>query len=131
MSRDNAWFEFTAMVSGWMLHGHGGFAIEDPNTFDVLGFVVLGLEPGDREVELGFALIEKAEGKGIAEECALAVRDWAERELNLTGLVSYIDPENTRSVALAERLGAKRDVTAEADFEDGTRVYRHPNPETA
>lgn len=131
LSRDDAWFEFTAMVSGWMLHGHGGFAIEDRITGDVMGFVVLGLEPGDFEVELGFALIKAAEGKGVAHECARAVRYWAEDELRLTGLVSYIDPENTRSVALAKRLGADRDAKAEAEFDDGTCVYRHPKPETA
>ncbi len=126
MSRDDAWFEFTAMVSGWMLHGHGGFAIEDPTTFEVLGFVVLGLEPGDHEVELGYALTKAGEGKGVAEETARAVRDWAKRELGLTGLVSYIDPDNARSITLAERLGAKRDPKAEAKFDDATCVFRHP-----
>ncbi len=126
MSRDAAWFEFAAMVSGWHLHGHGGFAIEDKANSNVLGFVVLGLEPGDHEVELGFALTKAAEGKGVAFEAALAVRDWAARELGLTGLVSYIDPGNARSIALAERLGATRDAKAEAAFDDGTCVYRHP-----
>lgn len=125
MSREDAWAEFTAMVAGWALHGHGGFAILDADD-TVLGFIVLGLEPGDREVELGFALTAPAEGNGVAEECARAVRDWAAKDLGLTELVSYIDPENTRSIALAERLGAKRDTTAEAAFEDGTQVYRHP-----
>lgn len=127
MSREDAWFEFTSMCAGWMLHGHGGLVIEDATSLSVLGFVVLGLEPGDHEVELGFALTQGAEGKGVAYEAALAARDWAWRELGLTGLVSYIDPENTRSIALAERLGATRDEDAEARLGDGTCVYRHPH----
>ena len=127
MSREDAWFEFTSMSAGWMLHGHGGFAIEDPRTSEVYGFAVLGLEPGDNEVELGFALTEAAEGRGIATEAAMAIRDWAARELGLTGLVSYIDPKNTRSIAVATRLGAERDPDAEAALsEPGTCVYRHP-----
>lgn len=127
MSREDAWSEFTAMVAGWMLHGHGGFAIEADGA--VLGFVVLGLEPGDHEVELGFALTEAAEGQGFAEEAARAVRQWAKQELNLTGLVSYVDPANTRSIALTKRLGAVRDAGAEVAFDDGTCVFRHPKGE--
>ena len=49
MSREDAWDEFAKMSAGWMLHGHGGWAIEALHDMDVLGFVVLGLEPGNRE----------------------------------------------------------------------------------
>lgn len=126
MSREDAWSEFAKMCANWMLHGHGAFTVEDASNSDVLGFVVLGLEPGDREVELGFALTGAGEGKGVAKEAATAVRDWATRELGLSGLVSYVDPQNARSIALAERLGATRDAEAEAELNDGTLVYRHP-----
>lgn len=126
MSREDAWYQFATICSGWMLHGHGGWTIEDPSSLDVLGFVALGLEPGDTEIELGYLLTKSAEGRGIASETALAVRDWAEGELGLSGLVSYIDPENARSIALALRLGAARDRDAEAVLDDATHVYRHP-----
>lgn len=126
MARDAAWTDFAGIAANWMLHGHGGWTIEDAATLDVLGFVVLGLEPGDREVELGFLLRDAAEAKGIAHEAALAVRDWAVRDLNLTGLVSYVDPDNARSIRLAERMGAVRDLSAEAVFDEPVFVYRHP-----
>ena len=127
MSRDDAWYDFATICSGWMLQGHGGWTIEDPVTFNVLGFVALGLEPGDNEVELGYLLTKSAEGKGVASETALAVRDWAERELGLTGLVSYIDPDNTKSIAVATRLKAVRDAQAEKELKHPMQVYRHPN----
>lgn len=130
MDREEAWSEFAKMSAGWLLHGHGGFTIEGRATGEVFGFVVLGLEPGDQEVELGFSLTQAGEGRGIAFEAASAVRDWAARSLGLTGLVSYIDPDNARSIALATRLGAERDPSAEAALEeDGTCVFRHPAPE--
>jgi RimJ/RimL family protein N-acetyltransferase len=130
MEREEAWNEFAKMTAGWLLHGHGGFTIEDAASGVVYGFVVLGLEPGDHEVELGFALTEAGEGKGIAFEAAVAARDWAARELGLTGLVSYIDPENARSIAVATRLKAVRDRQAEAALdEEGIFVFRHPAPE--
>ena len=128
MSRVDAWYDFVTLCSGWMLHGHGGWTIEDPATFKVVGFVAVGLEPGNDEIELGYLLTEAAEGKGIASEAALAVRDWSEGELGLTGLVSYIDPDNTRSVDVATRLGATRDTNAEAALDDpSTHIYRHPS----
>lgn len=127
-SREDAWFSFTGIVAGWMLHGHGGWTITEHKDDEPLGFVVLGFEPGDLEVELGYLLRATAEGRGVASETARAVRDWAEDALNLTGLVSYIDPENTASAAVATRLGATRDAKAETDFAaDPIHVYRHPN----
>lgn len=132
MSRDDAWSEFAKMAAGWLLHGHGGFVIEHGVTNATLGFVILGLEPGDHEVELGFLLTDDGEGKGIAFEAAAAIRDWAARELGLTGLVSYIDPENARSIAVATRLKAVRDTNAEAALDDaGTLVFRHIGPEVS
>ena len=83
-------------------------------------------------MELGFALTEAGEGKGVAFEAASAVRDWASRVLGLSGLVSYIDPENSRSIDLAKRLHAERDLAAETALEeDGMFVFRHPVPEIA
>lgn len=46
-------------------------------------------------------------------------------------LVSYIDPENARSIALAKRLGCTLDAKARLpDLPDweGTLIYRHPKP---
>ena len=52
------------------------------------------------------------------------VRDWAAEALGLDRLVSYIDPHNARSIAVAERLGAVLDPdAAKQDPED--LVYRH------
>ena len=93
-----------------------------------LGFICLNLEPGDQEPELGFFVTEAAEGQGLTAEAATAVRDWA-RAQGLASLVSYVDPENHRSVRLATRLGAARDGRAEAAYagtpDQGIAVFRH------
>ncbi|MGB1035059.1 MAG: hypothetical protein ACPGVS_08560, partial [Primorskyibacter sp.] len=39
---------------------------------------------------------------------------------------SYIDPANTRSRQLAERLEAARDLPAEQALNVGVCIYRHP-----
>ena len=110
MSRDDAWWDFVQLASGWVLHGHGGWAIEDVDSGDLLGFVILGLEPNDAQIELGFLVSEDNEGLGIAYEAAQMARAFAFDTLKLTELASYIHKDNIRSIALAERLGGARTV---------------------
>ena len=126
--RSGAWDEFTECASGWLLRGHGAWAIEDRATGDTLGFTLVHMEFGDREPELGWFLTEAAEGHGYALEAAGAARRFAHDTLQLTSLVSYIDPPNARSTSLAKRLGAKRDQQAETAFSEDVQVWRHWGP---
>ncbi len=107
MSREDAWLDFAQMTSTWLLHGHGVWTIGHAG--DIAGFVLLGFEPGDAEPELGFMLTLTAERQGIAAEAAIAARDHAFDTLGWDTLVSYIDPANTRAIALAKRLGGLSD----------------------
>jgi [ribosomal protein S5]-alanine N-acetyltransferase len=60
---------------------------------------------GREEVELVYLLAVSAWGKGYATEAARAVRDYAFDALGLTRLVSLIEPENTASARVAEKIG--------------------------
>lgn len=124
MSRDDAFVDFAQTVAGWLLRGHGVWSVEPRDGGAVLGFVLLGLEPGDREPELGYLFRAAAEGRGYATEAAAAARDHAFGTLGWSTLVSYIDARNDRSIAVARRLGALPDPHEL----DGSNVYRHPNP---
>lgn len=130
-TREDAWAIFMQLVGTWPLRGHGAWTVTDRATGKVLGIVQIGAEPGDMEPELGWIIAEDAEGRGIAQEAAAAVRAQAFGPLGLSSLVSYIDVANTRSATLAERLGARRDPSAEAALsdDDKCRVYRHFPPE--
>ncbi|EYD77958.1 Acetyltransferase (GNAT) family [Rubellimicrobium mesophilum DSM 19309] len=133
MSRDDAFVELAASAGGWLLRGIGFWTVEARDGGEVLGFAGVNMEPSDREPELGYFFREAAEGRGYALESCTAARDWAWSQ-GLPSLVSYVDPENRRSAALAERLGARRDQEAEAAYrgtpDEGVAVYRHPRPET-
>ena len=129
MSRQDAWYEFTQLSAEWLLHGHGGWTIEMDEI--VRGFVLIGVEPGDHEREVGYLLTEEAEGQGIAFEAARAARDFAFEALGFETIVSYIDPENTRSISVAQRLGGERDAAAEAAMDGDMHIYRYPKPEAA
>ena len=80
------------------------------------------------ETEIGWIMFEGGEGKGYAFEAAEAARTHVFETLGWDTAVSYIDPHNARSIALAERLGAVRDDSAERPHPDDL-VYRHPKPE--
>jgi RimJ/RimL family protein N-acetyltransferase len=119
-SRDDAFVEFMASCGTWLLRGHGPWAVEPKAGGDVLGFVLLGFEPGDAELELGYLFRPCAEGQGYATEAAMAVHHHAFARLGLDRLVSYIAPENAASARVAARLGAR----PEGDL-DGSQVWVH------
>ncbi len=118
VTRDEAFAEF-ASLGTWLLRGHGLWTVEPLAGGAPLGFVLIGFEPGDREPELVNLFRSTAEGQGHAFEAATAARDHA-RALGLPVLVGCIDPANTRSRRLTERLGAVRD----GEVDDG-EVRRH------
>ncbi|WP_246710116.1 GNAT family N-acetyltransferase [Martelella soudanensis] len=123
-SAETAWAFFCNDIAQWSLFGHGALMFEDRDTGATLGQVALCQGPLFPELELGWFVYDGAEGKGYVLEAAAAMRDWGFEALGIAECVSYIDPENTRSIRLAERLGARLDPDAPAPH-PATLVYRH------
>ena len=111
------------------MRGFGAFSVEEKATGRYLGEVGLYQPDHFPEPEIGWILVEEAEGRGIAYEAAVAVRDWAYESLGLRTLVCYIAPGNVRSVRLAERLGARPDPGA-SSCDATAQVWRHRQVET-
>jgi RimJ/RimL family protein N-acetyltransferase len=118
--RDEAFVEFVASCGTWLLRGHGPWTVEPKQGGEVLGFVLLGFEPGDAEPELGYLFRPSAEGRGYATEAVQAARAHAFTALGLTRVVSYIAPENAASARLARRVGALQD-----GLHEGSQVWVH------
>lgn len=123
----DAWKSFCLLLAHWDLRGYGVFAVTLRDNDTCLGMVGPFYPEGWIEPELGWLLWPQAEGKGIAHEAALAARGYVYDVLAWDGAVSYIGEENTRSIALAERLGAQWDDSAVTPSTE-CRVYRHPAP---
>ncbi|MEL6211315.1 MAG: GNAT family N-acetyltransferase [Pseudomonadota bacterium] len=127
LTRAQSWREFASAAGAWALQGHGAWSIADKDD-TYLGEIAI-LHPAEfPEVELGWTVMAPAEGKGIAFEAARAALSWAFEVRGLATLVSYITPGNTRSIALARRLGAVWDADAalpEGETAQDTVVYRH------
>jgi RimJ/RimL family protein N-acetyltransferase len=119
-----AWGMFCHDIACWSLFGHGALMIDLRSTGQCVGQVGINHGPLFPEKELGWLLFAGFEGRGYAQEGAGALRNWAFAELGLATLVSYVDSHNTASIAVAERLGARRDDQAlRQDPED--MVFRH------
>jgi [ribosomal protein S5]-alanine N-acetyltransferase len=74
------------------------------------------LAPG--AVEMGYFVLPEFRRRGLAEEAALGMMDWAARIHGITRIVVSISPENAPSVAMARKLGFAR-IGSHIDEEDG------------
>ncbi|KZK91171.1 hypothetical protein PsAD5_04309 [Pseudovibrio sp. Ad5] len=122
---ESAWGMFCNDVALWTLSGHGALSVDLLETGECIGQVGINRGPLFPEYELGWYVYEHAEGKGYAMEAALALRGWAFNVRGLETLVSYIEPDNARSIKLAERMGAYHDTNA-SSLDPDDLVYRHP-----
>jgi RimJ/RimL family protein N-acetyltransferase len=129
MSLEEVWRAYATIVGHWVWRGYGFWAIEDKSTNAYLGHVGLWYPEGWPEREIGWSLTGNAEGKGYAHEAAIRVRKYAYETLAWDTAISLIDPENTRSIALANRLGAKYEYDFSHERHGLMGVYRHPAPE--
>lgn len=127
MSEADAW-ETAALVLGhWALRGFGLWAVVPRGSAMTVGTVGCLWPARWPEGEIAWHLwTADAEGRGFAREAATAARAHAFCKLGWRSAVSYIAPENTRSIRLAERLGAELDPGAAHPFGDAPmQVWRH------
>ncbi len=104
--------------------GFGPYAVVERQSRQVIGYCGLFYFPdinGRPEVEIGYRLARSAWGHGYATEAAQAVRDFAFQTLCLKRLIALIDPHNSASIRVAEKLGMayESDVVFEG--------YDHPD----
>lgn len=123
MTPERAWEEFCVYVAGWLLHGHGLWAVERKADRVLVGFVLLGLEWEDAEPEIGWGLTAAHRGRGYATEAAAAVRAHALALLGDGRVVSCVDANNAASAAVAQRIGGVRDAAASAAAD--CDIFRH------
>ena len=63
------------------------------------------------DVDVGFAFLPEAWGRGYARESAAAVLDHARDVLGLRRVLAITDPENAASIRVLERVGMLREGT--------------------
>ncbi|WP_051489333.1 GNAT family N-acetyltransferase [Roseivivax halodurans] len=131
MDRPKTWRWWAANIGHWHIHGYGYFTIWDRQSGRPAGICGIWNPEGWPEPEVGWVVFEAFEGRGIAYEAALAARGWAYDTLGMTTLTSNIKPGNTRSQALATRLGAHHERSYDNPEMGDEELWRHPGPAEA
>jgi RimJ/RimL family protein N-acetyltransferase len=68
------------------------------------------------EVEVAYLLDKRFWGQGLATEAGRAIVAHAFAQLGLARLICLIDPDNTRSIGVAERIGMRFERQVEDDL---------------
>jgi len=108
-SREDVWIRLLRSIGQWTLFGYGSWIARETATGRLIG--ELGLIEARRAItpsidatpEMGWTLVGDAHGRGYASEALAAILGWTDARLPATTCI--IDPANTRSIRLAERLG--------------------------
>ena len=124
-SRAQAFDQLAEIIGHWHLRGYGRWMVADRKTGAPLGIVGLYYPEDWPEPEIAWSVFEAPEGKGVAFEAAVASRTYAFETLGWSTAISLIDPSNTRSVALADRMGCVSGETYEHPTAGTMHVYRH------
>jgi RimJ/RimL family protein N-acetyltransferase len=127
--RAEAFRHLCAALGHWRLRGFGPWAIEERATGAFVGRGgLVQFEPWT-DVEVAYALVRSAWGKGYAGEVAARSLRFAHEVVGARGVASHIMSGNAGAVRVAERLGAR--YAGDADVQvKGTpvRIYVYPDP---
>lgn len=125
-----AWRATGHFIGHWVMRGFGMFVAVRRDTGAPVGTAGPWFPEGWAEPEIGWTIWSGAdEGQGYAAEAARAALGFAYDTLGWTTAISYIDPDNARSRALARRLGCVIDADVAPPSDAPCIVYRHPGPE--
>lgn len=126
--RAEAFAQLSAILGHWSLRGFGRWMVADREADKPIGIVGLHYPEGWPEPEIAWSVFDGAEGLGIAQEAARASRNYAYATLGWKTLVSVVDPQNTRSVALAQRLNCTKEAPFRHEVYGALHIWRHPAP---
>jgi RimJ/RimL family protein N-acetyltransferase len=124
ISAERSWRMIATYLGHWTIRGYGPFAVEERASGELVGRVGPWSPGGWPGIELIWLIDQTRWGRGYAPEAASAARDFALAAIGEAELISLVEPTNTASRRVAEKLGARPVRQVEHDgltFD----VYRH------
>ncbi len=92
-------------LASYAKNGFGLYLVELRETGEPIGMCGLIRRSMLNDVDIGYAYLPRYWSKGYAIEAALAMKEYARDVIRLKGLVAVVDPQNTASIRLLEKLG--------------------------
>jgi ribosomal-protein-alanine N-acetyltransferase len=80
-------------------------------------------DPDNKEVEIGFELMEQYNGKGYMREAVEAIVEFARREMQVQRINAIVSIENGNCIRLLERLGFVKVGQQETVFRGQTHLH--------
>lgn len=105
MTRFEAWRHMSFLAGHWTLRGYGHWAVEEKSSGRLVGRLGFLYPEGWPDFEIGWTLASECWGKGYATEGARRALRHAFEEMGREHVISIIDPGNSASIRVAERLG--------------------------
>ena len=106
IERSAAWRQLCTMAGAWEISGYGMFSVIERATGKWVGRLGPWRPEGWPGTEVGWGVAGEFAGKGYAHEGAAAAMDYAVDVLGWSTIIHTINPANTRSIRLAQRLGS-------------------------
>ena len=128
LTRDQTWRHMAMIVGHWRLRGYGNWAVEDRQSHAWMGRIGFWNPEGWPGFELGWMLGRMYWGRGLATEGARVALDYAFSVLDQPHVISPIQPGNSRSIRVAEKLGERRVGIVEVSWVESLlyRIERNP-----
>jgi RimJ/RimL family protein N-acetyltransferase len=110
-TREQSWSRMLRIAGMWHHMGFGFLAIVKKDTGQFIGEAGFlearrEMEPSiEGTIELGWALMPSAHGRGYATEALTALIGWAEAHFPCRPMTCIISPENQASLRVAAKLG--------------------------
>lgn len=103
------------ILDSYRKYGFGLYRVEKISSGEAVGICGLVKRDSLQDFDIGFALFEKFEGNGFAQESATAILQLAKDEFKLPRIAAICTRENYSSIRLIERLGFQFDSSVSID----------------
>jgi RimJ/RimL family protein N-acetyltransferase len=104
--RAEAWRGLCAMAGAWTIRGFAMFSMIRRDTGEWIGRTGPWYPEGWPAREIGWGVAREYAGMGYAAEAAAASIDYAFDILGWDSVIHIIDPKNSASIKLAEKMGS-------------------------
>jgi len=113
----------TRIVSSYRDHGFGMWVVTPKDDAEPLGLAGLVKRDVLPHVDVGYAFLERAWGKGYAQEAAAAVLAYGHGSLGLETIAAIVNPENLASRRVLEKIGLRFIDVRQLDGWDQPSAY--------
>ena len=124
LSGEEAWARLLRYAGHWVWMGYGFWAVEEKigNICRRSGYASLhrDIQPPLHMPEFGWVLATPFHGRGYATEAVRTATAWGDQQFGAQQTICIIDPENLRSIRVAEKCRFK--VSHQASYKGGSII---------